>query len=70
MNEKVAALKAELALLKLQFSKKIEDVEASLKNLVEQESLHNFFDSANESSKGAVTSLPPSDSSEYVILIQ
>ena len=37
MNEKIAALKTELEHLKLQFSKKIADVEIRLKNLIDQE---------------------------------
>ena len=39
MNEKIAALKSELALLKEQFTKKITDAEIRLKNMIEQESL-------------------------------
>jgi pimeloyl-ACP methyl ester carboxylesterase len=39
MNEKIAALKSELALLKEQFTKKITDAEIRLKNMIEQDSL-------------------------------
>ncbi|WP_317615684.1 esterase/lipase family protein [Colwellia hornerae] len=41
MNEKIAALKSDLALLKAQFTKKITDVEIRLKNMIEQEILEN-----------------------------
>jgi hypothetical protein len=37
MNDKIAAVKAELALLKEQFSKKIAEAETRLKNMIEQE---------------------------------
>lgn len=37
MNEKIAALKVEMALLKDQFSKKIAEAEVRLKNMIEQE---------------------------------
>jgi hypothetical protein len=48
MNEKITAIKAELALLKQQFNKKIADAETRLKNLIEQESQFSLFENSHK----------------------
>ncbi len=47
MNDKISALKSELAQLKLQFSDKVSEVEAHLKHLIEQNSQQLSYKSLN-----------------------
>jgi len=48
MNREVNALRSELALLKLQFSKRVEAVEVRLNNLLEQEEVHGDYQNQHQ----------------------
>jgi len=69
MNEKIAALKSELALLKDQFSKKIAEGETRLKNMIEQEELQTFIEGTLEIKAPEKESVDSLADAECVILL-